>query len=594
LETRPAVARKPLPATAPKNMLTKIHIKNYRCYDEHEIDFRRVTVIVGKNNAGKSTLVESLRLVALALSRFPVVNYHPAPPWTDLPIRARGISPSLKAFGLNTENLFHNYGDPPGVITASFSEGISVRIFIGENADIFCLLLDQNGESITTKGAAIQLTIPQVNILPQISPIQRDEKVLNRDYVRQNLTTDLASLHFRNQLSILYENFPKFRQLAEQSWRNLRVRELEGRQGMSGDKLTLLVQDGGFVSEIGWMGSGLQMWLQIMWFLARVNPDETIILDEPDVYMHPDLQRKLIRLLKNTFNQVIVSTHSIEIISEVEPSNILIIDKEKNKSLFATKVPVVQRILNSIGSIHNLQLTKLWSSKKLLIVEGEDVGILKRLQNILFPQSDDPFDSIPNFDIGGWGGWNYARGSSLLLKGTVDKEVKIYSIFDCDYHTESEIQAREKEAKEAGVNIHIWKRKEIENYLVVPTAILRIIKEGNRKASHLSVADVEKAIADILASMKEDLIDKLADAIQVSERKHKVSSARKLAKERIDKLEHRVCGKDLISEISKWSQSNFKVSLNPIKLALNLQEPEIESELKAVITAIEKCTDFKT
>jgi hypothetical protein len=33
------------------------------------------------------------------------------------------------------------------------------------------------------------------------------------------------------------------------------------------------------------MGHGLQMWLQTMWFLARVGYAACAILDEPDVYM---------------------------------------------------------------------------------------------------------------------------------------------------------------------------------------------------------------------------------------------------------------------------------------------------------------------
>lgn len=577
-------------------MLEKIIIENYRCYDKHEIAFKNLSIIVGKNNAGKSTLVEALRLVSLALVRFRTSTYIPSPTWLELPARAKGVSPSLKSLGFNTENTFHNYGNPPSEITAFFSNNIKVKIYIGIEAEIFCVLLDEKDEYVTRKSLANQIELTQVNILPQITPIEKEEKVLGREYIRQNLSTDLASRHFRNQLSLLYESFPKFTQLAENSWSGLRIRSFEGRNGLPGsnEKYSLLIQDGNFVSEIGWMGSGLQMWLQIMWFLSRVSEEEVIILDEPDVYMHPDLQRKLIRLLRNNYKQVIVSTHSVEIISEVDASNILIIDKLKSKSLFANKVPVVQGILNSIGSIHNLQLTKLWASKKLIIVEGDDIDILKRIQNTIFPNTDEPFDSIPNFDIGGWGGWNHARGSSMLLKETVDYDVKIYSIFDSDYHTETEIQNRKFEANKINVNLHIWQRKEIENYLIVPTAILRILKKESKKASHLTVSDIESIIKEKMIEMEDELIDKIADSIQKEDRKLSIASSRKNAKSKIeiDKIENRICGKDLISLLSKWTQENYKVSLSPIKLATNLQINEIDSEIKKIVETIENCSDF--
>jgi AAA15 family ATPase/GTPase len=90
-------------------MLEKIKIENYRCYDEHEIEFKNLSIVVGKNNAGKSTLIEALRLVSLAVSRFGSVAYQTHPNWLDLPLIAKGITPSLKSFGFNTENLFHNY-----------------------------------------------------------------------------------------------------------------------------------------------------------------------------------------------------------------------------------------------------------------------------------------------------------------------------------------------------------------------------------------------------------------------------------------------------------------------------------------------------
>ena len=168
----------------------------------------------------------------------------------------------------------------------------------------------QKVDYISTRGQATKLEIVQVSILPQISPLRREEKVLNKEYVRQNISTDLASIHFRNQLSILYQYFPKFTQMAEQSWPGLRIRELTGRNGLPGEKLSLLVQDSGFVAEVGWMGSGLQMWLQIIWFIARTPCESVVVLDEPDVYMHPEQQAKMIFLLRERFRQCLLSTHS--------------------------------------------------------------------------------------------------------------------------------------------------------------------------------------------------------------------------------------------------------------------------------------------
>ncbi|MEO1333139.1 MAG: AAA family ATPase [Myxococcota bacterium] len=46
-------------------MLTELHLRNYRCFREHKLSFKDLTIVVGGNNAGKSTVVEALRLVAM-------------------------------------------------------------------------------------------------------------------------------------------------------------------------------------------------------------------------------------------------------------------------------------------------------------------------------------------------------------------------------------------------------------------------------------------------------------------------------------------------------------------------------------------------
>jgi predicted ATP-binding protein involved in virulence len=73
-------------------MLKSIILKNYRCFENSELSFRELTVIVGKNNAGKSTIVEALRLVAEAGRRAKNAIFTNPPrqlniPWSDKGIR---------------------------------------------------------------------------------------------------------------------------------------------------------------------------------------------------------------------------------------------------------------------------------------------------------------------------------------------------------------------------------------------------------------------------------------------------------------------------------------------------------------------------
>ena len=140
--------------------------------------------------------------------------------------------------------------------------------------------------------------------MPQVAPVALDERGLTTDYVRGAISSHLAPLHFRNQLKILSEYFPSFKDMSETTWPGLQIQDLTGGGLISDDPLQLMARDEDFVAEIAAMGHGLQMWLQTMWFLARSMEVSTVILDEPDVYMHPDIQRRLIRYIKNKFHQI--------------------------------------------------------------------------------------------------------------------------------------------------------------------------------------------------------------------------------------------------------------------------------------------------
>jgi hypothetical protein len=203
------------------------------------------------------------------------------------------------------------------------------------------------------------------------------------------------------------------------------------------------------------------MWLQTMWFITRSRGAGTLILDEPDVYMHPDLQRRLIRFIRNQAPQVIVTTHSVEIIAEVEPESIVVIERKRPQSSFADSLPAVQSVLNGVGSAHNIHLTRLWSARRFILVEGDDLKILRHFSDTLSPDAETSLEAVPNMSIGGWGGWNWAVGSSLALRNAAGEDLTVYCLLDSDFFSEEVLESRYTEAASRGLQLHIWRYREL-------------------------------------------------------------------------------------------------------------------------------------
>lgn len=582
-------------------MITGLHLTNFRGFEDHEVPLHKKTIIVGKNNAGKSTIVEALRLVSLVANRYERLIFHNVPRWLDLPKREKGVSPSLRNTEINLDSVFNNYGDPPAVISALFESGANVTIYIGGEGEVHAVLRDHTGNLIVNSTLAQSLKLPDIYILPQVAPLLREEKVLTPEYVKRALFSSLSSIHFRNQLNVYYDDyFREFKELAESSWPGLRILDLEGRGQLPGEgKLSLLVQDSGFVAEAAWMGHGLQMWLQAMWFLTNeFDPNDTIILDEPDVYMHADLQRRLVRLMRNRGEQIIIATHSTEILAEVEPEHVLVVDRKRSESKFATSLPAVQRVLENIGSAHNIQLTRLWSARRFLLVEGKDITLLKRFHDTLCPESAEPLDTIPHNSIGGWGGWNNAIGSSLFLKNAAGDDITTYCVLDSDYHTPEQIQSRIDSAEHHSVQLHIWSRKEIENYLVVPSAIQRIIQSACA-ATAPTVQDIVKQLEHTTDCMREETFDAMANDFHLDDRASGIAKANQRARLRMDSawatLEGRltvVSGKKILATLSDWAKNSYGVSFGAARIAQELRQAEIASELSAVVQSIERNAAF--
>lgn len=575
--------------------LSTIRVRNYRCFLDHTVALDGTTIIVGKNNAGKSTLIETLRLASIALKRFNAITSTAPPDWLDDRAIGQGQRIDLSRLGLWASTLFHRYGDPPAIIEAAFDDGAKLELYIGPEGEAHTVLFSPDGRVIRRAADKAGYQVPKITILPQIVPLEREERVLREEYVLSNLDSHLASRHFRNQINVLWEDhFGRFREIVEESWPGVRVDGLEGQGRGQGALLQLLIRDGNFVAEAGWMGHGLQMWLQTLWFVVRTQGQGTIVLDEPDVYMHPDLQRRLIRLLRSQNASLIVATHSTEILSEVDASHVLVLDRSLSRSSYATDMPAVQRIVEEIGSAQNLQIARLWNARSLILVEGDDMKILKRIYDLVSPASAMPLDAVPNWSIGGWNGWSRAIGSVVALHNSVDQRIRAYCVFDSDYHLETEKNARAKEARDNLIELHILEMKEIENYLVIPSLIRRAIEREIRAPKLMpSENDIQQAIAGFVMEMMDDAKDCYVTEFLNADRSAGPAAASRKARQLVsEKRAGRrgdlgvVSGKQLISKMSAWSKATFDVSFGVSTLLRLMRRNEIDHELEALVLAI--------
>ena len=302
-------------------MIKELHLTNFKGFERHTIEFRPFSVVVGHNNAGKSSAIEALRIVATVAKKFATHKYVETPSWAAE--FGTGISPSLDEVKLKPETVFFKYSEPPAVVRAVFENESEITVFLGPDEKIHAQAISPSGKDVDKRSLVSECKFTPIFILPQISPLQDKETVLRKPYVQKCIDTQLSSRHFRNQIRFMYDHFQDFSDLFQSTWDSIRVAEFDDPKAAYEDELFLMLREEGFVAEVSNFGHGLQMWLQIVWFLARTDSQSIVIMDEPDVYMHPQQQGRMIELLRGRFKQCILSTHAPGILDHCEEAEIL-------------------------------------------------------------------------------------------------------------------------------------------------------------------------------------------------------------------------------------------------------------------------------
>jgi predicted ATP-dependent endonuclease of OLD family len=116
----------------------------------------------------------------------------------------------------------------------------------------------------------------------------------------------------------------------------------------------------------------------VMYFLYsnKYAKDAVLLLDEPDVHIHSDLQSEFVSFLvdvtKNTKHKIVIATHSSSIISGFVNLNNAYIGIRDNASFKIDFYKIDSYVRNLLPSLGSHSLSHTFNKSPILLVEGED------------------------------------------------------------------------------------------------------------------------------------------------------------------------------------------------------------------------------
>jgi predicted ATP-dependent endonuclease of OLD family len=586
--------------------IKELGVSNFKAFARFRVYLKGQTILVGPNNAGKSTVIEAARIAArllkLARNRSPSLHRRDL----DHGVQAYPI-PGLTEIA-TIENLRHEFTPSEVRIDVKFSNRVQLHAVWPEDDsdDIpggFFYLEDNNGKQ-PIKPKQVRECVPLVGVVPTLSPIEHREALLQTEYVASRRDTRLASRHFRNHLRLLRDgdhgpgfSLEGYKDFVEKYCPDATIVDLEGGFGFKSE-LDCYYQEASSRTrrEVAWAGDGMQIWWQVLLHLYLLKDRDVVVLDEPDVFLHADLQRRLVHVLEEHSAQTILATHSAEVLAEADERAISWIDKARKTAKRIPDTSIQFQLGQALGTNFNLGLARALRARLVLFVEGADMKVLRLLARAAGARTIATETGVAVVPLGGFSNWDRIEPFTWMKSKLLEDAVRVYVILDRDYRSPERVEEIVSRLNLAGVEPHVWDRKELESYLLEPNAIARL---SNMKSSWVS-----KALSGIADGMKSHVMAQTSDAWErekTGAKKHS-SAVKEEVFQRFEQVwsahPNRVClcpAKQVLTELNKAIASSGKGKpVTVAGLARAMRREEIDPEMLKVLLRVDSlCSDVE-
>ena len=579
--------------------ITSIKFTNFKALRRFSVALQPMNVLVGPNNCGKSTVLSALRVLEQAMRTARARNAKLVDAHTGSQTFGHYIPEGN--IPIPVDNVHFNYVESDSLIDFRFSNGSHIYLFFPADGRVTIYWKTSRKRVFTAQ--AFRTAFPyQVSAVPVLGPLEQDEKIVTEETVRRAAGTPRASRHFRNYWWLNPDGFNDFKDLLEQTWPGMSVLPPD----LVHQTLSMFAIEHRIYRELYWAGLGFQVWCQLLTYISRYKNSDLIVIDEPEIYLHPEVQRQLLGILRDVEPDILLATHSVEILAEADPSEILLVDK-KNKSAKRLKdVDGVQQALDNIGSIQNITLTELARNRRLLFVEGfNDYRIIRRFSKVLELPALAAGNGLTAVESGGFDSLDRIKGLSWGFKKTSDSDISITAVFDRDFRSDAEISSLMAEMEHEGVISHFHDRKEIENYLLCLPALGRalhaqiFLRKGKVSSNlDLYLRETIQAITDdaLRAKCSGQYVTSFC-RFHVRSGRHQADLAAEATAafdQKWTSIETRlkiVPGKQVLRSLRKEIQKKYKVTLTDFRIINSFRKQEVPTDL---VGLIERLDDFRS
>jgi ABC-type lipoprotein export system ATPase subunit len=592
-ESSEAALVEPAPLTDDRPpSIRKVWLRNFKSFENFTVELGRFNVLVGANNSGKSTLLQGIDLLYTLLKLHREGDGLAKPgrylPASVLPVARLKDIFYKQIIRSGRQNVFATVG-------AEFADGSHVEFGIRElfgNAN--CQVREENG--MTGERLDALLGHPAVWV-PSSVGIVRDE-----EYRTPARRTALINAGRHNEVlrNLLIELRASQSQRYETLQTMLKERFGAGLDDVDFDEAKDQFVRAGLASsdvshDLYSAGSGFVQVVQLLSFILTRSPS-IALLDEPDAHLHSGLQRAIVEILEEVGKedglQIIVATHSKEIINFIDPTRLIFIrPKEREAAPMSFEVTPIS-VLRSLGAVDNVDALTLVTNRRCLFVEGSsDATILSRFAATLGIRVLGGDDRVVVIPVGGADRFGHVEQLDVFEQ-LLKRKIASLELRDRDGATSDH---RASLVERSPRPLYILERDSIESYLIQPDVIARVVHDTaseRGKEVELDSEGITSLIMELAEGMKDETTDRASqryvdDCNRLGKDRPSVASANEVARAAVgdswNSLEDRllvISGKKLLGAIRQRIQDEHGVNFGNERLAEGFTPEEIPQEIK--------------